>query len=216
MIPRAKWTVLLIGGSSGVGKTRAAKQFGRHLGVPWLQVDDLRLSLQRSLAHLLPEQTLAALDFFDLDKHPTVWQLPPEQICQGLIDVGETMLPALEVVLENHIDTDEPLVVEGDGILPALLARPSTQSRRAGVRAVFLVEPEESSIFANIMERKRGMRGQTEAEVQVEARGKWLYGQWLAGEARQHGFPVLEPHPWSTLLERIVARAALTLALFIP
>ena len=46
------WTVLLIGGISGAGKTTVARQLGLHLGLPWLQVDDLRLALQRSRATL--------------------------------------------------------------------------------------------------------------------------------------------------------------------
>ncbi len=156
IIQQTNWTILLVGGSSGVGKTSVARQLGQRLGVPWLQVDDLRLSLQRSLTCLLPEQTLAALDFFDFHKHPAVWQLSPEQICQGLIKVSKAMLPALEVVVVNHIDTDAPLIIEGDGILPALFARLSVQNRNGGVQAVFLIEPEEDMIRANIFARKRG------------------------------------------------------------
>ncbi len=41
-------TVLLIGGSSGTGKTNLAKQLGQRFGISWLEVDDLRLALQRS------------------------------------------------------------------------------------------------------------------------------------------------------------------------
>lgn len=33
-----RWTVLLIGGSSGVGKTIVARELGLQLGVPWAQV----------------------------------------------------------------------------------------------------------------------------------------------------------------------------------
>jgi len=47
------------------------------------------------------------------------------------------------------------------------------------------------------------MAGQTEAETRLEAHAKWFYGQWLADEAHHAGLPVLEPRPWSTLLERI-------------
>lgn len=45
-LPWHDWTVLLIGGPSGRGKTTAARRIGTRLGVPWLQVDDLRLALQ--------------------------------------------------------------------------------------------------------------------------------------------------------------------------
>ena len=40
------WQVLLLGGASGTGKTTAAEVIGRRVGASWLQVDDLRLTLQ--------------------------------------------------------------------------------------------------------------------------------------------------------------------------
>ncbi len=43
---KANWTVLLIGGPSGVGKSRVAQQIGLRFGVSWLEVDDLRLAFQ--------------------------------------------------------------------------------------------------------------------------------------------------------------------------
>jgi hypothetical protein len=76
------------------------------------------------------------------------------------------------------------------------------------VQAVFLVETDEVVVFANIVARGRGMGGRREAELRIEARAKWLYGQWLADEAHRYGLPVLEPRPWSpwsTLIERILA-----------
>jgi len=46
--PGQEWRVLLIGGPSGVGKSVVARSIGLRLGIPWLQVDDLRLALERS------------------------------------------------------------------------------------------------------------------------------------------------------------------------
>ncbi len=200
------WTVLLLGGSSGVGKTTLARQIGQHFGISWLQVDDFRLSLQRSLASLQLESSIKALDFFDIEKNPTVWQLPPENICSALIALGEIMTASIEVVVENHVDTAAPAVIEGDGILPSLFTLPSLQSRQVAghVQAVFLVEPEEESIFANIVGRGRGTQHQSEAALRTEARAKWLYGQWLAEEAEHYDLPVLAPRPWPTLLERLL------------
>ena len=75
------------------------------------------------------------------------------------------------------------------------------------VQGVFLVEPEEDMLLANIVARGRGTAGQSEAELRTEAHAKWLYGQWLAHEAQRYGLPVLHPRPWSTLLERIITVA---------
>lgn len=197
------WMVLLIGGSSGVGKTTVAKQLGLRFGASWLQVDDLRLAFQRS--HIaLPERTAALYFFLET---PQIWTLPPERLRDGLIEVGQVLSPALEVVIENHVDTAAPVVIEGDGVLPSLYAHSSVRDRahNGQVQAVFLVEPEEDVMFANIVVRGRGMDGRPEEELRSETRAKWLYGQWLADEAHRYNLPVLESRPWSTLVERIMA-----------
>jgi 2-phosphoglycerate kinase len=209
-VSRWDWTVLLIGGSSSVGKTVVAQHLGLYFGVPWLQVDDLRLALQRSHVKL-PEGT-DALYFFTSEN---VWRLQPIPLRDALIAVGEVMAPAVEVVIENHVHTEAPVIIEGDGIVPSLFVRPAvTRVCTAGrVKAVFLVEPDETLILANIKARNRGIAGQTEMELQTEARAKWLYGQWLAGEARRYGLPVLAARPWSTLAERIIETIGIALEL---
>lgn len=194
--------MLLIGGSSGAGKTILAKQLGLRYGCSWLEVDDLRLALQRSQV-VLPEHT-ETLYFFE--ETPHIWEMPAERLRDGLIAVGHVMIPALEVVIENHVDTVAPVVIEGDGILPSLFTRSSIRTRAASghVRAVFLVEPEEDAIFTNMMVRHRGIAERTEADLRIEARAKWLFGRWLADEAQHYGLPLVEPRPWHTLSERVM------------
>jgi 2-phosphoglycerate kinase len=203
---QTNWVVLLIGGSSGVGKTSVANQLGLRLGASWLHVDDIRLALQRSRV-TLPERT-EALYFFE--EAPTIWTLPPERLRDGLIGVGQVLSPALEVIIENHVDTGAPVVIEGDAILPSRWSRPSVRDRvsKGHVQAVFLVESEEEVVFANIVVRGRGLGTRPERELRTEARAKWLYGQWLAEEAHRYGLPVLKPHPWSTLVERILTASS--------
>lgn len=200
---RPDWNVLLIGGPSGVGKTIVAKQIGLQLGVSWLHVDDLRLALQHSQV-TLPDGA-DALYFFE--KTPDVWRLPPEHLCESLIATAHVMSAAIEIVVANHVDTEAPVVIEGDGILPSLFARPMVHERVIGgqVAGVFLVEPDEDILLANIRLRRRGIAGRMDVDLRTEARAKWLYGQWLATQARSYGLPVLEARPWETLAERIVA-----------
>ncbi len=73
------------------------------------------------------------------------------------------------------------------------------------VKTVFLVEPDEEILFANIVARGRGITGRPMSELRTEARAKWLYGQWLTEQASHYSLPVLEPRQWDTLAERIVA-----------
>ena len=202
-ISKANWTVLLIGGSSGVGKSMIARQIGLRFGVPWLGVDDLRLAFQHS--HVTLQQRTEDLYFFT--KTPNVWRLEPEQLCDGLIATGEVMSSAIEIVVANHCDNAGPVIIEGDGILPSLFDRPLIRQYRmkGQVKTVFLVEQDENRLFANMLTRGRGITERPVSELHTEARAKWLYGQWLSEEARRNALPIIEPRPWKTLPERMVA-----------
>lgn len=160
------WLVLLIGGHSATGKTVVSERIGLSFGVPWMMVDDLRLAFQRSQARL-PEGT----DALYFDKESGFWRRPPEEQHDALIAVGEALSPALEVIIENHVDQAVPIVIEDDGILPSLLSRPPVLERREAVRAAFLVEPDEEAVLENVVGRGR------ESDMGEAARAKWLFGQ---------------------------------------
>ncbi|GHO64477.1 hypothetical protein KSC_033690 [Ktedonobacter sp. SOSP1-52] len=198
-----RWRVLLIGGSSGTGKSSIARQLAAQLAISWLQVDDLRLALQNSRISFPKQAHTDALYFFT---RPGIWRGSPEALSQALIAVGATLRPALEIVIANHIDIDAPLILEGDSILPSLLENPLMHQykNRGRLQVVFLQEPDEKQLSINITQRGRGTVGMSEEELRTEARAKWLYGQWLAHEAMRWGLPVLEPQPWETLGTRIL------------
>ncbi len=197
------WTVLLIGGHSASGKTVVAERIGLSLGIPWIMADDLRLAFQRSRARLPGDA-----DTLYFDKEPGYWKRPAEEQCDMLVAVGEAMTPALEVVVENHVDQSAPCVIEGADLLPSLLSRAPLQERREAVRSVFLVEPDESAILDAVVERGRDFAGRAEADIAEAVRARWLFGHWLAAEAARHGLPVVEPRPWDTLAKRILEQAA--------
>jgi 2-phosphoglycerate kinase len=137
---RADWLVLLIGGPSGVGKTTVAPEIARRLGAAWLMVDDLRLALARSGVSIPNADRVGSFD-----------------APGGLLSLGELMTPAIEVVIENHVDGRIPVVIEGDGVLPSLLDRPSVRTRATDgrVRAVFLCESDEEALYASHRARPR-------------------------------------------------------------
>lgn len=193
------WKVLLIGGPSGVGKTLVARQLGLRFSIPWLQVDDLRLSLIWSRV-TLPEHN-EALYFF---QNREAWQGTPQQFREGLIAMGDAMLPSIEVVVESHVDTNVPIIIEGDAVLPSLMIRPSIHSHVKDVRMVIIIELDEDVLLNNMLARGRGADAFTYQEQRTEARAKWLYGQWLIEEARRYHVPVVTSRPWETLVERII------------
>lgn len=203
---RLPWDVLLIGGPSGVGKSTAAKQIARRFGIPWLQIDDLRLALQWSQVRLPDPEDTRKLYIFDA---PDVWQQSPEQLRDGFIGVGEALSPAIAKVITNHIAIAEPMILEGDGLLPSLLARPDVRTwnpdRR--VQAVIVIPPDEEMIRTNVLTRGRGIVERSESELQAQVRAIWLYGAWLAAEARRFAVPVVDAEPRDSLGDRVIAAA---------
>ena len=199
--PTQPWSVLLIGGHSGAGKTTVAYDLARRFGTACTQVDDIRLALQQ----IITPAERPALHFFLAT--PDVWQRPPAELCAGLIAVGELVSAALDIVIAHHLATAGPLILEGDGIVPALAAQSSFGgvANRSWVRAVFLVEPDEAVLQASMLGRGRGYDDRSAAEQATQARMNWLYGRWLHQEAERRGLPVLPARPWPTLADRVIA-----------
>ena len=180
------WRILLLGGASGIGKSTVAMHLGQRLGVPWLQVDDFRLALERN-GIAIPDSAL----------------VPTFDGPGSLIEVGKFLSPAIEIICENHIVQNNPAILEGDAIIPTLFDRPQIRNLAAGgwLRAIFLDESEEQAIHANMQTRNRG-----HADV-AHAHKNWRYGAWLCRAATERGVPTVPTRPWQTLGDRILASA---------
>jgi 2-phosphoglycerate kinase len=192
------WTVLLLGGGSATGKTVAAELVAARFGVPWLQLDDIRLALQRATT---PEQH-PELHYFLSDT--SVWDRREEELVEALKAVARVTSAALEAVVAHHLSQNQPVVIEGDGILPRMAAGTHFAGHESGgsVRAIFLVEPHDEDLLAAF--QARGARGDPvdERTLGAQARVAWLYGQWLQEEALTLGLAVVAARPY----ERVAAR----------
>jgi 2-phosphoglycerate kinase len=201
------WRVLLIGGNSGAGKTSIAREIARRLGVSILFVDDIRMIIQQTT---LPGEQPGIHYFL---AHPTIWQKPPEEACDGLITVGRALMGPLSVAIAHHvfIESTGPVIIEGDGILPSLAAQQTFPNIHFAplpvgnqVRSVFLVESDEEVLALNMRQRERGGFGAFPLkEQQTMVRSSWLYGQWVRRQADHYGLPVIESRPWETALARV-------------
>ncbi len=192
--PARRWDVLLIGGASGVGKSSISYRVAQHFGIALIEVDDFLGILERMTT---PEQQ-PELHFWNT--HPDPTSLPPEVIAEQGIVISEVMLPALEAVIANHLETDRPAVLEGDFILPALAryARYGDIPNGGRVRAVFIDEPDEAQILANYLAREPDAGPQA-----FRARVSVLHNARLKQMAAQYGLICLPARPWDTLFERL-------------
>jgi 2-phosphoglycerate kinase len=196
------WMVLVLFGASGTGKSTAASVIGRRCGVSWVQVDDLRLTLQYSHVSL-PDRTE---DLYFLERTPDVWARTPAELRQAFINLAEVMEPALRTVIHSHVVTDAPMVIEGDGVLPGLadspLLRPLVDT---GVIRFCCVEtPSADELVENMMARGRGLDASMPDRPRHQAIANEAFGQWLEEEAARMGIPVVASRPLDTLPDRIL------------
>ncbi len=192
-------TVLLLGGHSGTGKTTLAPALAQWVGGSVLQVDDIRLVLQQ----VVSAQEQPDLHFF---LQPDVLaRHTDDQLCAGLAQVGAFVCASLEVVVGHHLATNIPLVLEGDGLVPAFAARQTFDGVSAAgrVASVFLIEEDEQALLTAMLTRGRGGMTQMSAAARRWNHLSWRYGVWLAQQARECGLPTVAARPWETLEERL-------------
>ncbi|MES9509659.1 AAA family ATPase [Streptomyces sp. NPDC000609] len=191
------WDILLIGGASGIGKSRAAAQLAGGADESRafvVEFDDVVSAVES----MTTAEHHPALHHFDTVPDPA--RLSVDQVLDLQIATAEALEPAVLGVVRNRLTVDVPAVIEGDYLTPAAAAEAIREGRTAGrrVRAVFLHEPDPEQIHANYAAREPDS-GEQRHRAQVSA----AYSHWLAGQAARHGLPVVECRPWTGLAVRL-------------
>jgi 2-phosphoglycerate kinase len=191
------WDVLLLGGPSGAGKTSVSYRLAHHFAVGITEVDDFQVIMERMTT---PEQ-YPPLHIWKTQ--PEVHEWPPERIWRQIIDIGRVMHPAMEAVIANHLETQKPMVLEGDFLLPAMATQESygDEVNNGRVRGVFLYEDDVEQLVKNFSLREPDGGLQTK-----RAQVSYLYGQWLVAECARLNLPCLPARPWETVFERILEK----------
>jgi 2-phosphoglycerate kinase len=194
--PKRDWQVLLLGGASGVGKSSLSYPLARHYDVNLTEIDDLQVALQKLTT---PEQQ-PLLHFWRTNwEEFSSWS--DEQHLSHFIQVSrEVFQPALEAVIANHIETNAPVILEGDFVLPELATFKTFdgQANNGRVKAIFIYEEDEAQIAANYLAREG-------KEQTFRAHSSWLTNQWLRSECKRLGVPTIAARPWHTVLGRAVS-----------
>src|SRR5579864_1049936 len=188
------WQVLLLGGASGVGKTSVSYRLARHYGVPLTEVDDFQIVLEHMTA---PEQ-YPPLHYWRIHTEKALRMSDREQV-DFFQRYAAVISEALSLVISNHIETQTPIILEGDFILPSLAAQERFGNLDAcgQVQALFLYEHDEDQIARNYLLREG-------SEQLQRAHISWRVSEWLRGEAERLGLPTLPARPWDTILERAI------------
>ena len=181
-----KWTVLLIGGASGTGKSSLAYEIGRFYGVNVLEVDDIHLSVEK----VTTKEKFPAIHYWD---NGINWRnIGVEGNVNWLINVSKEMIPVLKELINRHIEDKLPIIIEGDFIQPELANSFESQE----VKSIFVKETDINQIVQNYLSREGGDLQHYRAEISI------AYGKWIADTCNEKDIKVIEPRPWDTALTR--------------
>lgn len=187
MNKKRNWTVLLVGGASGIGKSTIVSSLAKFYKVNVLEVDDIFEAVKAvSNKELVP--TIHGSDE-DVD-----WMaLGVEGNLQWLKDVSGEMTSSIQAVIDNHLETGEPIIIEGDFIHPEIMKL----NDNTEVKCVFLFEADREQIISNYLSREGGNKQCLRADISV------AYGKWHSDTCGPLNLPMIEARPWNTVIDRI-------------
>jgi hypothetical protein len=107
-------------------------------------------------------------------------------------------LSSYNELISKHVICQEPVIFEGDGILPELLVQRDLHQ----LKSLFLFNAKER-LFATDIQRRRGTYTGEDADKQAEF--AFQFGLELEKQAEFHHFPVVKTTPMETLYTRVLA-----------
>jgi 2-phosphoglycerate kinase len=180
------WTVTVICGASGVGKSSIARPLAIRQGVPLAEADDVVTALKA----LTMPATHPALHRWDTDPAASSWS--PQRIVEHTMAVAAELAPGFRAVIADHIEYAAPVVLEGDYLTPDLVAGLD------GARAVVISEPDGDRIVANLLAREPHA-----GEQRFRALVSVGYEACLVASAQLAGVPVVRARPFHDALTRV-------------
>jgi 2-phosphoglycerate kinase len=175
--------LILVGGPSGVGKSRLAQALARRTASTVAQIDDLQTAIETLVpAERLPEYFLPSTTYLRTDS--------AEDIVGAIEEIAAFFAPAVRGVISNRLESGTSTVIEGDFLSPELAA----QAKPLGIRSLFLLASVEQ-IRSNYL-RRDGDQQPGRAGVSA------MRSEKLAQRCAELGLPAISAQPFTTLLSR--------------
>jgi 2-phosphoglycerate kinase len=188
--------VVLIGGTSGTGKSTVAAQCSLHLDIHRTQSTDI---LREALRGLISADDAPELHRSSFQSAAT-GATDPALVRQGFLDQADWLSGAVDGVVQRSIKERSSTIVEGVHILPGTHRR--YLDAPAVVVPVLLAVPQSESLKTRYTQRERGAPDRPGGSYLRHFGAIWDLQRFLVQRAKQHRVPVLvNARPERTLLQ---------------
>jgi 2-phosphoglycerate kinase len=191
---QTKWSVILVGGASGAGKSHLAQQIAERYKISHMEADDVRIAL-RTVTNREQHPEL----FTFVDNQNYLEEFTESTFIEKHLETGSVVWAAVDSLVTRHVIFDEKIVIDGDSIIPDLLAQRDQQ----GIQAIFLYDDLEH-IRERQIQRNRNKK-RTQGKIETNAKFSYAYSEVLRAQAEKHGFKTFKVSPVETLFDRITA-----------
>jgi len=177
---------LIIGGSSCVGKTTAARALAARLQMTHVETD----RCLPIIASVRP-----------LDGPVEVWDSDPAELCRRLVSAAEAAVPYLLEQISALNEAGKDWILEGERVHPRLIEQ---ATRSATVRGLVIIETDAGRLFQTLHERLPRFHTLLASRQRAVAELDRLYNLWLREESARRGVRCVTSQPWATLAERLI------------
>ena len=120
-----------------------------------------------------------------------------EKKLEIMISYANELSGVLELVINNHLEEDRPMILEGDFISPLLCKKLLHDNEiNARIKCMFIIENDKEQIIQNYHAR--------EGSIQVDRSELSLrYNNWIKEQIEGTDIIAVDSTPWESSIERI-------------
>ncbi len=185
--------ILLIGGTTGCGKSTVATEVAHHLGVVRTQSTDMLREVMRMMIprRLLPVLHTSAFDAWTaLPSKFARLESAEDQIADGYRSQMELLSVPCEAVIQRALKERVPLIMEGIHIHPSLLEHIDRRGDAVIVPVMLAV------LKRDLLKKRLLSRGQIAPKRESQKHLShfdriWALQSFLLSEADRHGIPII-------------------------
>lgn len=201
--------VLMLGGTSGVGKSALALEVARRLGIGRVQSTD---AIRQIMRLMLSQQLVPAIYGSSYDAYTLLPRDDGRQpsVIDGFRAQAAAVSVGIRAALERSVSESANLVIDGVSIVPGVTDVAHYEDR-ADVIFLLVASLDEVALRNRFVVRAMGQRKRLAHRYLENIDGILAIQRYLLEQARRHGVPVIDNADFETSVRQTISHVMETL-----